>query len=108
MTNGEVLALPDGTISGSTLPGVPAVGMPLGASREAPTSPQKAAEEFEAYVLKLLLQEMRRTVGSGNLFPGGGSGVYQSMLEDAMARRAAEAGTFGLAEQLLRDWGAER
>jgi Rod binding domain-containing protein len=108
MTNGEVLALPEGTISASTLPGVPAVGMPLGASHKAPISPAKAAEEFEAYVLKLLLSEMRRTVGSGGLLTGGGGGVYQSMLEDALARRAAEAGTFGLAEQLLRDWEAER
>jgi Rod binding domain-containing protein len=107
MTNGEVLALPDGTISLLTLPGTPAVGMPDGTSHEAPTSPEKAAEEFEAYVLKLLLAEMRRTVGSGGLFPGG-SATYQSILEDSLARRAAEAGTFGLAEQILRDWGVER
>ena len=68
----------------------------------------EAALEFEAYVLRLLLSEMGKTVGSGGLFSGAGSGAYQAMLEDALARRAAEAGTFGLARQLLQAWEGSR
>ena len=60
----------------------------------------EAAEQFEAFFLKLILAEMRRTVGSGGLLSGENS-TYQAILEDALSRRAAEAGSFGLAKQIL-------
>ncbi len=78
----------------------------LGGSRRSRPTLEKAAQEFEAYVLKLLLAEMRKTVGSGGLFSGV-SKTYQSVLEDALALKAAEAGTFGLARQLLESWGVK-
>jgi Rod binding domain-containing protein len=70
--------------------------------------PAEAAREFEAYILKVLLQEMRKSVHSGGLFEDKSTDGYRALLDDALARRAAEAGTFGLAEQMLRQWGAER
>ena len=68
----------------------------------------EAAREFEAYILKMLLQEMRKSVHSGGLFEDKSTDGYRTLLDDALARRAAEAGTFGLAEQMLRQWGSER
>ena len=63
----------------------------------------KATQEFEAYILKMLLDQMRKSVPKGGLF-GEDPTVdgYRALLDDALARRAAEAGTFGLAEQMLR------
>ncbi len=101
------MPLLDGTARLSTLSSVLPGALPARGAPDASISPAKAAEEFEAYVLKLVLSEMSRTVSSGGLFSGRTTRIYQSMLEDALARRAAEAGTFGLAQQLLRDWGEE-
>ncbi len=64
----------------------------------------EAAREFEAYILKMLLSEMRKSVQSGGLFEDKTMDGYRELLDDALAKRAAEAGTFGLAEQLLRQW----
>ncbi len=62
----------------------------------------EAAREFEAYILKMLLQDMRKSVQSGGLFEDKSMDGYRALLDDALARHAAEAGTFGLAEQMLR------
>jgi Rod binding domain-containing protein len=79
-------------------------GLPIGSTQSALPSPQEAAKQFEGYFLKLLLGEMSRTVPSGGLFSGVGNGTYQALLQDALASRAAEAGSFGLAKQLLDSW----
>ncbi len=63
-----------------------------------------AAEEFESYLLKMLLTEMRKGIGSGGIFTSSTAKSYEAILDDALARRAAEVGSFGLAKQLLRDW----
>lgn len=63
-----------------------------------------AAKEFEAYMLKMLLAEMRKGISSGGLFTSSTAKTYEAILDDALARRAAEAGSFGLAEQMLREW----
>ncbi len=67
----------------------------------------EAVREFEAYILKMLLQEMRKSVQSGGLFEDKTMDGYGALMDDALARRAAEAGRFGLAEQLLRHLGTE-
>ena len=64
----------------------------------------EAARQFESYMLKLLLSEMRKTVDAGGLFDTKKSEGYVSLLDSALADRAAEAGSFGLADQLLRQW----
>ncbi len=67
-----------------------------------------AAEEFEAYFLKLVLSELRKSVSSGGLFGGEDSlfsdssaDGYRALLDDALARHAARAGGLGLGDQLL-------
>ena len=85
---------------------------PLQAVDRAPPSRrselESAAQEFEAYILKMMLQQLRSTEGSGGLFGGDSdaSEGYRAMADDALARRAAEAGSFGLAKQMLEQWDA--
>jgi Rod binding domain-containing protein len=63
---------------------------------------EAAAQEFEAFVLKLLLGEMRKTVGDGGLSSDRALRGYDALVDDALARKMAAAGSFGLAQQLLR------
>jgi flagellar protein FlgJ len=87
-----------------------------GVSRRAepPSRPERAADlaraaqEFEAYVLKMLLSEMRKSVQNGGLFTESSMDGYRALMDDALARRAAEAGSFGLAEQMLRQLESRR
>lgn len=89
----------------------------IGAGLRRPDPPQasqstreqvEAAREFEAYILKMLLTEMRKTVHSGALFEDRSMEGYRVLMDDALARRAAQAGTFGLADQILRQWESQR
>jgi len=66
-----------------------------------------AAQQFEAYILKMLLQEMRKSVQSGGLFEDKTMDGYRALMDDALAKRAAESGSFGLAEQMLRQWESQ-
>ena len=68
---------------------------------------ERAATDFEAYLLKMLLEQMQDSVESGGLFDSESTRGYRVLVDDALARRAAEAGTFGLARQLLEQWEAE-
>jgi Rod binding domain-containing protein len=86
----------------SPIPSLPVVG-------SSPASLQQAAEGFEAYFIKMLLGEMQKSVGEGGLFSSDGPlRGYRAIADDALAKRAAQAGTFGLARQLLRQWEADR
>jgi Rod binding domain-containing protein len=70
---------------------------------------KEAAEGFEAYFIKMLLGEMQKSVGEGGLF-GSDTALrgYRTIIDDALAKRAAQAGSFGLARQLLRQWESQR
>jgi len=63
-----------------------------------------AAREFEGYLMRMLLDEMRRTVKSGGLFDGRATAGYQLMLDDALMRQMAQRGGLGLARQLALQW----
>ncbi len=82
----------------------------IAAASEAAPSPgasselAKAATEFEAYLLKLLWQEMRKTTDGGGLFGRSSLRGYDTFIDEALTQRAAEAGSFGLATQLLNEW----
>ncbi len=67
-----------------------------------------AAREFEAYMLKMLLGEMRKGLGTSGLFTSQSLKGYEAILDDALTRRAAEAGSFGLAQQMMREWERDR
>jgi Rod binding domain-containing protein len=70
----------------------------------APEKLQKAAQEFEAYMLKLLLGELRKGNLGGDLLQDPAGENYRALLDDALAKRASEAGSFGLARQMLEQW----
>jgi flagellar protein FlgJ len=64
---------------------------------------QRAAQEMEAVVLTQLLGAMRSTVPESDLFGQSLSNdVFQSMLDQELARVTAERSPFGLAESLLQ------
>ena len=85
----EMRALARGITSGATTPG---------------RTLEDAAVEFESYIMKMLLGEMRKTIGSGGLFEDRQSDGYVALLDSALADRAAQSRSLGLADQLLRQW----
>ena len=65
---------------------------------------REAATELEAYFIKVLLGEMRKTLSGDSLFGGSSGDGYRALLDDALARHAARSGGIGLADQLTRQW----
>ena len=68
------------------------------------TEIREAAGELEAYFLKVLLAEMRKTLSEDKLLGGSSGDGYRALLDDALARHAANAGGIGLADQVARQW----
>jgi len=69
---------------------------------------RKAAEQFEAMLLRELVSVLRRSAPKGGLLGGGGSGgssQYLAMFDDAFADHLAAAGGIGIAELVARDMG---
>jgi flagellar protein FlgJ len=61
-----------------------------------------AAEEFEAYLIQLLLKEMRATIpGGGTGGAGLGGDVFQSIVDQALATEMAKTGGIGLARAVV-------
>lgn len=82
--------------------GVPSVagaaGRPLPEER---TSLQQAAQSFEAYLIQLLLKEMRNTIpGGGAAGSGLGGTAYQAIADEALATAMSQTGGLGLAKVL--------
>lgn len=64
---------------------------------------RKLAHELEGVFVAQLFQAMRRTApGGGILEPSPGEETFTGMLDDLMARRAAEQSTHGIGEALYR------
>ena len=63
-----------------------------------------AARQFEGYLMRIMLDEMRRTVKSGGLFDGRSTQGYQVMLDEALMQQVAERSGLGLANQMLEQW----
>jgi Rod binding domain-containing protein len=64
---------------------------------------RKLAHELEGVFVAQLFQAMRRTApGGGILEPTPGEETFTGMLDDMMARRAAEQSTHGIGEALYR------
>ena len=58
---------------------------------------EKAAQEFEAIFLNIMLREMRKTVGDGGIFgDDAGTKIYQEMMDSALAEAMAKSKMFGL------------
>lgn len=72
-------------------------------SRERAPSIQKLTQEFESIFLTQMLAVMRESVGSEGLFEGStGQDIYDSMMDQALAKALASQGGIGLAGPLLR------
>ena len=79
---------------------------PQSADRESMAA-RKAAREFEALFVGMMLKSMRDTVGKDKLTGGGeGEEIYRSLLDQEYANAVAKQGSLGLAgiieKQLVR------
>jgi murein DD-endopeptidase MepM/ murein hydrolase activator NlpD len=64
---------------------------------------KKACKEFESMLTNELLKSMRRTVQKGDLFHGGkGEEIYESLLDQELAKKMAGSGPQSLASILYR------
>ena len=65
------------------------------------TKLKKACQDFEALVLKQMLEVMRKSVPKDGLFSGGyAEEVFQSMQDDKLAEHLAQSGGLGFADTL--------
>jgi peptidoglycan hydrolase FlgJ len=89
-------------------PGLAATAATAAAPRLAragtPTTQARAAKEFEAQVLGVMLQTMFHGLGQGGAFGGGAAEAqWRPMLVEEYARSLARAGGIGLADAVLRE-----
>jgi murein DD-endopeptidase MepM/ murein hydrolase activator NlpD len=61
-----------------------------------------ASEEFESYLIGMLIKEMRKTIPEG-MFSSSAMDTFTEMMDQALAKQLAENGSFGFAEAMLRD-----
>lgn len=68
----------------------------------------KAAEQFEAIFLRMVVKDMRKNAtamtGGGMMGDGVGSDVREGWFDTFMSDHLAATGQVGLAESLYRDW----
>jgi peptidoglycan hydrolase FlgJ len=62
---------------------------------------KRASEEFEAYFISYLLKVMRETVPHGSITANKMGEMFHSFYDEALARRAAQAGGVGLSQYML-------
>ena len=86
-------------MSGFPIPSAAALPAPGFALPPDPAKLVKAAQDFEAMAIGQLLKPMFDTVDTANSAFGGGSGeeAWKPMMIDAMAKKIAAHGGFGLA-----------
>lgn len=64
---------------------------------------KKACQEFEALMLDMIYKQMKATVIKSQLVEEEpGREIFESMLDEEIARQAAEAGGIGLADSLYK------
>ncbi len=64
----------------------------------------KACQDFEALLIKQMLDSMRKTVRKEDSLLNGGMSqdIFEGMLYDEYAKKMAETAQFGLAEMIYR------
>jgi flagellar protein FlgJ len=85
---------------------IPALSLPAGASGTLQPSPAagRTAEQFEAFFLSSIMENLFTGVGNDTLFGGGPSeGVYRSMLLQEYGKAAARNGGIGIADAVRRE-----
>jgi murein DD-endopeptidase MepM/ murein hydrolase activator NlpD len=68
---------------------------------------REAARMLEAYFLRRVMAEVRKSGEGGLLSPGFGGEVFREMLDEALADRMAEGGGVGLAAMVEKQLGGE-
>jgi Rod binding domain-containing protein len=64
----------------------------------------RQCQEFEQIFVKMMLKEMRGSVGKDTLMSGGyAEEIFQDMLNDEYAASLARSAGFGLADQVYRE-----
>jgi len=61
-----------------------------------------ASEEFEGYLIGMLIKEMRKTIPKG-MFSSSAMDTFTEMMDQALAKELAADGSFGFADAMLRD-----
>ena len=69
-----------------------------------PAAARKAGEDFEAFFLSQVFENMFSGINADSLFGGGnGEEMFKSVLTDAMAKQVTKAGGVGLASVIQRE-----
>lgn len=63
----------------------------------------KAAQQFEAVLLRSMLSSLEKTTKLGGADSSNGSSLYSSMMVDALADSLAESGGIGLADAIVKE-----
>ena len=85
-------------------PQVPASLRARGPGGTDPAKVKKAAQDFEAMFVGMMLKSMRATVGKNQLTDGGhGEESFRSLLDQEYAQTAARSGSIGLGKMLERE-----
>jgi flagellar protein FlgJ len=88
---------------GATAGRGPALGRPAAARSAESRRLRQAAVEFEAILIKQMLDVMRKTVPKTGLLGGGmAEEIFEDMLYDEYAKKMAETAHFGLADMIVR------
>ena len=67
----------------------------------------EAAQQFESYLIEMMIREMRKTLPKGGVFDSELMSTFNSMFDKAMADDIAQGEGMGFTEALLRSWGIE-
>ena len=67
----------------------------------------EAAQQFESYLVEMMIREMRKTLPKGGIFDSELMSTFNSMFDKAMADDIAQGEGMGFTEALLRSWGIE-
>lgn len=87
----------------NTRSGLPAAG------KDRESSLPEAAQAFEAYFISSMLKEMRKTIPQGGFINSGkGQEIYQSLLDEALAKKMSETGGIGLSRILIQKYSADK
>jgi len=82
--------------------GLPAA--PQAGGQQSAASIKKAAQDFEAIFMGMMLKSMRDTVGKDKLTGGGhGEETFRSLLDQEYAQNAAKSGGVGLAKLIEKE-----
>ena len=72
-----------------------------------PSNLQEAAEQFEAIFLQQMMAQARKASLAEDIFGNKGTETYNNLLDQERATELAKTLDLGIAEALLRQFGAE-